>query len=87
MNPRLGVARKPVDASGQLGRVGLSVIVAVSAPSALAVRTCDAAGITLIAIARQDGFEVFTSSHRVTGDGVANAPRLARNGKIARRQE
>jgi hypothetical protein len=35
---------------------------------------CDAAGITLIAIARQDGFEVFTSSHRVTGDSVANAP-------------
>jgi hypothetical protein len=49
--------------------------------------SCDAAGITLIAIARQDGFEVFTSSHRVTGDGVANAPRLARNGKIARRQK
>jgi hypothetical protein len=51
------------------------------------VRACDAAGITLIAIARQDGFEVFTSSHCVTGDSVANAPRLARNGKIARRQK
>jgi FdhD protein len=41
------------------------VLVAVSAPTALAVRTAEAAGITLIAIARSDGFEVFTHQGRV----------------------
>jgi FdhD protein len=39
--------------------------VAVSAPTALAVRTAEAAGITLIGIARDDGFEVFTHPERI----------------------
>ena len=43
------------------------IIVAVSAPTALAVRMADAAGMTLVAIARKDGFEVFTHPHRVKG--------------------
>jgi FdhD protein len=43
------------------------IIVAVSAPTALAVRMADAAGMTLVAIARKDGFEVFTHPHRVEG--------------------
>jgi FdhD protein len=45
--------------------LGASVLVAVSAPSALALRTAEAADITLVAIARGDGFEVFTHSHRI----------------------
>jgi FdhD protein len=40
--------------------LGIPFIVAVSAPTALAVRTAEAAGITLVAIARGDGFEIFT---------------------------
>jgi len=40
--------------------IGAPVMVSVSAPTALAVRMADAAGITLAAIARADGFEVFT---------------------------
>jgi len=43
------------------------VIVAVSAPTALAVRMANAAGLTLVAVARKDGFEVFTHPHRVKG--------------------
>ncbi|MGI8724573.1 MAG: formate dehydrogenase accessory sulfurtransferase FdhD [Methyloceanibacter sp.] len=43
------------------------IIAAVSAPTALAVRMADTAGMTLIAIARKDGFEVFTHPHRVSG--------------------
>ena len=41
-------------------------MVAVSAPTALAVRTAEAAGITLVGVARSDGFEVFThpAAHR-----------------------
>ncbi len=41
------------------------VLVAVSAPTALAVRMADAAGITLAAVARRDGFEIFTHPHRI----------------------
>jgi FdhD protein len=46
--------------------IGLPVLVAVSAPTALAVRTAQAAGITLIAVARDDGFEIFTHPQRIT---------------------
>jgi FdhD protein len=49
---------------------GAAVMVSVSAPTALAVRMADEAGITLAAIARSDGFEVFTHPHRIA-DGVA----------------
>src|SRR5580692_7108295 len=45
--------------------IGAPLIVAVSAPTALAVRTAEAAGITLAAIARGDGFELFTHPHRI----------------------
>jgi FdhD protein len=40
-------------------------VVAVSAPTALAVRVANAAGITLVAIARDDGSEVFTRGARI----------------------
>ncbi|MBV8591862.1 MAG: formate dehydrogenase accessory sulfurtransferase FdhD [Acetobacteraceae bacterium] len=45
--------------------MGAPVIVAVSAPTALALRVAEAAEITVIAVAREDGFEVFTYPHRV----------------------
>jgi len=44
---------------------GIPMIAAVSAPTALAIKTADAAGITLAAIVRHDGFEVFTHPHRI----------------------
>jgi FdhD protein len=49
----------------------------VSAPTALAVRIAESAGITLIAIARRDGFEVFTHPHRVVdqADPRSKSPR------------
>jgi FdhD protein len=43
----------------------IPVLVAVSAPTALAVRTAEAAGITLIGVARSDGFEIFTHAQRI----------------------
>jgi len=46
--------------------LGAPIIVAVSAPTALAVRASDAAGITLVAVARGDGFEVFTHGARIS---------------------
>jgi len=42
-----------------------AVVVAMSAPTALALQTANAAGITLIAVARDDSFEVFTGTERV----------------------
>ena len=50
--------------------LGAPVVVAVSAPTALAVRLADAAGITLIGIARADGFEVFTHPERIAAHQV-----------------
>jgi FdhD protein len=45
--------------------MGAPILVAVSAPTALAVRTAEAAGITLIGVARGDEFEVFTRPERI----------------------
>jgi FdhD protein len=45
--------------------LGAPLIVAVSAPTALAVRVADASGITLVGIARPDAFDVFTHPNRI----------------------
>jgi FdhD protein len=45
--------------------IGAAIIVGVSAPTALAVRTAEATGLTLVGIARDDGFEVFTHPERI----------------------
>jgi len=45
--------------------IGAPVLIAVSAPTTLAVRTAKAAGLTLVAISREDGFEVFTHPERI----------------------
>jgi FdhD protein len=46
--------------------LGASILVAVSAPTALAVRVAEACGITLIAIARGRDFEIFSHPERIT---------------------
>jgi FdhD protein len=46
--------------------MGAQVLVAVSAPTALAIRTAEAAAMTLVGVARRDGFEVFTRPDRVS---------------------
>ncbi|MCK1419416.1 formate dehydrogenase accessory sulfurtransferase FdhD [Bradyrhizobium sp. 180] len=58
-------SRVSVEMVQKTAAIGAPMMVAVSAPTALAVRTAEAAGITLIAIARQDGFEVFSHGDRV----------------------
>ena len=59
-------SRVSVEMVQKAAMLGAPVMVAVSAPTALALRTAEAAGITLIAVARDDGFEVFTHPHRIT---------------------
>jgi len=44
---------------------GAPVLVAISAPTSLAIQTAAAAGITLLGIARPDGCEVFTHPDRI----------------------
>jgi len=58
-------SRISVELVQKAAMIGVPVIVAVSAPTALAVRLAEAAGITLIGIARGDEFEVFTHGARV----------------------
>jgi FdhD protein len=59
-------SRVSVEMVQKTATIGAPLMVAVSAPTALAVRMADAAGITLAAIARADGFEVFTHAERIT---------------------
>ena len=64
-------SRVSVEMVQKAAAIGAPVIVAMSAPTALAVRTAEAAGITLIGIARGDGFEIFTHADRITRERVA----------------
>ena len=50
--------------------VGAPIIIAVSAPTALAFRTAEEAGMTLVALVRGEEFDIFTHPQRVT-TGVA----------------
>jgi FdhD protein len=58
-------SRVSVEMVQKAAAMGAPLLVAISAPTALAVRMADAAGITLAAIARSDGFEVFTHPGRI----------------------
>jgi FdhD protein len=63
-------SRVSVEMVQKAAAMGAPLMVAVSAPTALAVRMADAAGITLAAIARADGFEVFTHSGRIAAEAA-----------------
>jgi FdhD protein len=58
-------SRVSVEMVQKTAAMGAPLMIAVSAPTALAVRMADAAGITLAAIARADGFEIFTLPGRI----------------------
>jgi FdhD protein len=58
-------SRVSVEMVQKTAAIGAPLMVAVSAPTALAVRMADAAGITLAAVARADGFEIFTHPDRI----------------------
>ncbi len=62
-------SRVSIELVQKAAHMGTPVIVAVSAPTALAVRVADAAGITLIGVAREDGFEIFTHAERIAVQG------------------
>jgi FdhD protein len=61
-------SRVSVEMVQKSAAIAAPVVVAVSAPTALAVRMAESCGMTLAAIARKDGFEVFTHPRRIKGD-------------------
>jgi FdhD protein len=66
-------SRLSVELVQKAAMIGAPILVAVSAPTALALRTAEEVGITVIAVARSDGFEVFTHSHRVVAEPQRHA--------------
>jgi FdhD protein len=65
-------SRVSVEMVQKSAAIGAPIIAAVSAPTTLAVRMANSCGMTLVAIARKDGFEVFTHPQRVKGELVTS---------------
>jgi FdhD protein len=59
-------SRVSVEMVQKAAAMGTGIIVAISAPTALAIRTAEASGITLVGIARGHDFEIFSHA-----DGIA----------------
>ncbi len=58
-------SRISIELVQKAARMGAPVLVAVSAPTALAVRVAEQAGMTLVGVSRNDGFEVFCREERI----------------------
>jgi FdhD protein len=63
-------SRVSVEMVQKTAAIGAQVIVAVSAPTALAIRTADEAAMTLVALVRGDDFDIFTHPERIS-DGAS----------------
>jgi FdhD protein len=58
-------SRLSIELVQKTAAIGCPMLVAVSAPTNYALRAADAAGLTLVAIARDNSFEVFTHARRI----------------------
>jgi FdhD protein len=76
-------SRVSVEMVQKTAAMGAPLMVAASAPTALAVRTAEAAGITLVAIARPDGFEVFTHPERIAAEASEQEAGLTEAADVA----
>jgi FdhD protein len=63
----LMTSRISIELVQKTAAIGCPVLVAISAPTALAVRAADEYGITLVAVARGSSFEIFTHA-----DGIGD---------------
>jgi FdhD protein len=61
----LMTSRLSVELVQKAAMMGCGILLAISAPTGLALRTAEAAGLTLVGVARADGFEVFTHPERI----------------------
>ena len=62
----LVTSRLSVDLVQKAAMAGCSVLVAASAPTALAVRTAESCGMTLVAHARNEDFDIYSRPDRIT---------------------
>ena len=65
-------SRVSVEMVQKTAAIGASFIIAVSAPTALAIRTAEEAGMTLVALVRGDEFDIFTHPERLTSESSAH---------------
>jgi FdhD protein len=65
-------SRVSIELIQKAARVGAPVLVAVSAPTAAAIRLAEASGITLVAVARGSDFEIFTHPQRISDRAQAH---------------
>jgi FdhD protein len=63
-------SRVSTDMVQKVAMLGAPMIIAVSAPTVAAVELAEAAGITLVALAKGDRFEVFTHTDRILMEGA-----------------
>ncbi len=61
----LMTSRVSVELVQKAAMAGAPILAAISAPSTLAVTLAADAGMTLVAVARADGFEIFSHPHRI----------------------
>lgn len=65
-------SRVSIDMVQKTCAIGAPLLIAASAPTAAAVDMAEAAGLTLIALARADSFEIFTHPHRIAAERPAD---------------
>ena len=65
-------SRVSVEMVQKTAAIGAPVIIAVSAPTALAIRTAQEAGMTLVALVRGEEFDVFTHPDRIVSGASKN---------------
>ncbi len=65
-------SRVSIDLVQKCAAIGAPVLIAASAPTAQAVEMAQAAGLTLIGLARGDGFEVFSHPQRIADQDTAD---------------
>lgn len=62
-------SRLSVEMVQKAAMIGSPILIAISAPTALAIRTAETAGLTLVALARGEDFEIFTHADRLDAKG------------------
>ena len=65
-------SRVSVEMVQKTAMAGCGLLIAISAPTSLAIRMAEEAGITLVALARGEDFEVFTHAGRIAGGRAAD---------------
>jgi FdhD protein len=65
-------SRVSVEMVQKSAALGAPIIIAVSAPTALAIRTAETAGMTLVALVRGDEFDIFTHPDRISTGAASN---------------